>query len=76
MIPKFCERQQLRGGKIIFLEAEGGFLLHVYLLFQTSEFKFCFPLPSEQLLLSRSEVTARFGSLTSEIDMCGKEVGY
>lgn len=55
---------------------EGGFLLLVYLLFQTSEFRFCFPLPSEELLLIGREVAERFGSLTSEIEMFGKEVEY
>lgn len=53
---------------------EGGFLLHVCLLFQTLEFRFRFPLPSEELLLIGREVAERFGSLTFEIEMCGKEV--
>lgn len=35
-----------------------------------------FPLPSEELLLTGSEVAERFGSLTYEIEICGKEVGY
>lgn len=36
--------------------------------------RFRFPLSSEELLLIGREVAERFGSLTFEIEMCGKEV--
>lgn len=35
-----------------------------------------FPLPSEELLLTGSEIAERSGPLAYEIEMCGKEAGY